>query len=322
MAGFCLCSSLPAARAEDPPSAEQEKLAKELEKELGPPPPPEPSGQKEPATPPKPESSPVTAFLKNPQVQAGSQFINLSAIWTQSFNYFSELPTLRQQQAHEPWKNEKGLNTQLQELELGVQAYVDPHVKADIFLAFHTDGVEIEEGYVTTLDLPANLQFRAGKFKAPFGRFNPVHFLETTPFIDIPLVSRRFFGGDGMNGLGAQASVLLPVPWYAEFTAALQTADNEVSFGVPPDETRSLKDFATIANLKQYWDLSDSLYFQLGGSFAQGPNDSGGSADWHRNRTWFGGGDIYLKWRDLSAQRWVSFQSEYIARVAELPGGG
>ncbi len=291
------------------PDKSQEELTKELEKALG------PAKQGEA---PKQES--VTSFLKNPQIQAGNQFINLSAIWTQSFNYFSDTPTVRQQE-HEPYKDQKGFNTQLQELELGIQAYVDPHVKADIFLAFHTDGVEIEEGYLTTLNMPADLQLKAGKFKAPFGRFNPAHFLEVTPFVDAPLVSRRFFGGEGMSGLGAQASVLLPVPWYAELTAALETADSEVSFGIPSDDTRSLKDFATVANLKQYWDLSDSLYFQLGGSYAQGPNDSGGSANWRRNRTNFWGGDLYLKWRDLSALRWVSFQSEYMARSAELPGG-
>ena len=82
-------------------------------------------------------------------------------------SYFSDEPTLRFP-AHEPTHR----GPELQELELSLRSNVDPHLHADIFLSLSLGGIEIEEAYVTTLGLPANLQLRAGSFYAPFGRFN------------------------------------------------------------------------------------------------------------------------------------------------------
>src|SRR5690606_15804616 len=103
------------------------------------------------------------------------------------------------------------------------------YLRADVFLAISLDGLEVEEAYVTTLGLPANLQLRGGQLYAPFGRFNQLHFLEATPFADMPLVNRRFFGGEQLRGVGVEASVLLPLPFYVELRAALLSAVNEVS---------------------------------------------------------------------------------------------
>jgi hypothetical protein len=67
------------------------------------------------------------------------------------------------------------------EVELSLQAVVDPYVRADLFLSFGRNpetlkyGVDVEEGYVTTLSLPARLQLKAGKFKEALGRINPTH---------------------------------------------------------------------------------------------------------------------------------------------------
>jgi hypothetical protein len=53
-----------------------------------------------------------------------------------------------------------------------LQATVDPYARADFFLSFGRDpetgkyGVEVEEGYLTTLSLPARLQLKAGRFRS------------------------------------------------------------------------------------------------------------------------------------------------------------
>ena len=52
---------------------------------------------------------------------------------------------------------------------------VDPYFRFDSNLVFSQFGVEIEEAYATTLDLPANLQVRAGQFLTRFGRINATH---------------------------------------------------------------------------------------------------------------------------------------------------
>ncbi len=45
--------------------------------------------------------------------------------------------------------------------------------------------LDLEEGYVTTLSLPAHLQLKAGKFRSAMGKINPVH-PHALPFISLP----------------------------------------------------------------------------------------------------------------------------------------
>ena len=258
-------------------------------------------------------------LLRSPQVSLGQgSFLNLSAVWTQSLNYFSETPTLRFP-AHEPAKSAKGWGIQLQELEVALQANVDPYVRLDVFLALSQSGIEIEEGYLTTTSLPWNLQARAGIFYARFGRFNSQHFLETNPFADMPLVNRHFFGGEQLKGMGGELSWLVPLPWYFNLSADVVTAGNEVSLGVPGSETGSIRDFLTIFRAEQFFELTDTLSLQVGTSFAQAPNDTGGPTFRDDNRTYFYGGDLYLKWKHPTRFCWASLTLEYIAREAEIP---
>src|SRR6476620_8445777 len=111
-------------------------------------------------------------------------------------------------------KGNKNFNTYLNETELSLQAVVDPYARADFFLSFGRDpetgkyGVEVEEGYLTTLSLPARLQLKAGKFKEAVGRINPMH-AHALPFIDLPNAYVNYFG-DGLNDEGASLSWLLP----------------------------------------------------------------------------------------------------------------
>ena len=75
---------------------------------------------------------------------------------------------------------------QVEESEVSFQAVVDPYARADLFLSFNDDGVEVEEGYVTFLNLPWQTQAKAGKFKVQFGKINTLH-LHVLPWVDEPL---------------------------------------------------------------------------------------------------------------------------------------
>src|SRR4029079_17529606 len=111
-------------------------------------------------------------------------------------------------------KGNKNFNAYLNETELSLQAAVDPYARADFFISFARDpetgkyGVEVEEGYLTTLSLPARLQLKVGKFKEAVGRINPLH-AHALPFIDMPNAYVNYFG-DGLNDEGASLSWLLP----------------------------------------------------------------------------------------------------------------
>ena len=242
---------------------------------------------------------------------------DISLVGTFAAAWFSSEPTPRLP-AHEPFHD----GPQLQELELGFRSNIDPFLRADVFLAVSLGGIEIEQAYVTTLALPADLRLRGGQFYAPFGRFNQLHYLEVTPFADLPLVNRRFFGGEQLRGLGAEVSYLFPLPFYLEVVGAIMSADNEVSFGVPATEIEKPRDLLGVARIETSFDLGDRLTLLGGASYANGPNGTGGISATDRNRTQIWGADLTIRLRDPASRAYTSLQGEWMTRRAAVPGGG
>ena len=109
---------------------------------------------------------------------------------------------------------------QLHESEFGVQAIIDPYARADVFISFGEQGVNVEEGYVTFTSLPAGLLLKVGKMRADFGKINTIH-NHALPFIDRPLATNNLVGGeDGIDDAGFSLSRILPAPkgWFVEAT--------------------------------------------------------------------------------------------------------
>jgi hypothetical protein len=229
--------------------------------------------------------------------------------------YFSESDPL-QSGAHDPVKN--GFN--LQQLELSLGSVVDPYFRVDANLVFSLFGVELEEAYGTTLDLPFGLQARAGQFLTRFGRINASH-PHAWNFVDQPFAIGRVFGAEASRGLGLELSYLAPLPWYAEFVVSSTDAAGEGTarsfFGANDLGVKSPSDLLYVAALKQFFPLlSDdwSLFFGLSGAF--GPNSSG-----RDNRTDVFGSDLYLKFRPITCQSpvVVALTSEWLYRRRQVP---
>src|SRR5664279_3833748 len=95
----------------------------------------------------------------------------------------------------------------INEAELSLQSVVDPYARADFFFTVGKDPAtgkftfDLEEGYLTTLSLPAHLQLKVGKFRSALGRINPVH-PHALPFISLPNAYSNYFG-EGINDEGA-----------------------------------------------------------------------------------------------------------------------
>jgi hypothetical protein len=117
----------------------------------------------------------------------------------------------------------KNFDAYLDETEVSFQSVVDPYIRADFFVSFGRDpvtrkyGVEVEEGYLTTLSLPAKLQLKVGKFREAVGKINPVH-PHALPFVDLPNAFVNYFGDGGLNDEGVSVSWLTPAKaFYQEF---------------------------------------------------------------------------------------------------------
>ena len=198
---------------------------------------------------------------------------DISLIADLALAYFSddEPPVIG---GHDP--QESGFT--LQQLELDVSAAVDPYFRFDANLVFSQYGVEIEEVYATTLALPWNLQLRAGQFLTRFGRINATH-PHSWLFVDQALVIGKFFGGEGNRALGAELSVLLPLPWYVELSGSMTDAAGEATarsfFGADDLGVDGPGDFQYTVAAKQFFPLSDNWSLFFGLSAALGPNSHG-----------------------------------------------
>ena len=127
-----------------------------------------------------------------------------------------------------PYNPSNGFN--LNYAEMAIHSTVDPYLDADAVLHFSGAGVEIEEAYFTSRDLPYNLRVRGGKFLSDFGRINNQHH-HAWNFSDMPLVYQSFFGHEKLNEIGAQLQWIAPTDTYLMAGIEVLQGENLGSFG-------------------------------------------------------------------------------------------
>ena len=198
-----------------------------------------------------------------------------------------------------------------QEAEFQFTADVDPYWKANFILAVDRAGnTEIEEGYVTSEQLPYDLLPRGtglklGKFFAGFGKHNLLH-AHQFPFIDRPLINQTAFGDEGLKEPGLGLSYLLPTSWFSELTFQGFAGENESLFRADEESKRR---GAYLGHWKNFFDVSDSTTLELGNSYIAGRNSDAG----HRLSQAIGV-DLTMKWRPLrqATEKGLVWQNEYI----------
>ena len=212
-------------------------------------------------------------------------------------------------------KGNKNFNAYLNETELSLQATVDPYARADFFLSFARDpetgkyGVEVEEGYLTTLSLPAQLQLKVGKFREAVGRINPTH-PHALPFIDLPNAYVNYFGEEGLNDEGASLSWLIPnKKFYQEIVFQVTSGLSESPSFYRGDNNRLIY----LGHLKNFFTLSDNATLELGLTGITGPNDSS-------RTTSIAAADLTYKWKpvQMNTYRSITWQSEFYYGHANL----
>jgi hypothetical protein len=234
---------------------------------------------------------------------------------------------------HDP--QQRGFNAR--NIELAFDGAVDPYFEgfANIVFKLNNDNqteVEVEEAFLQTTSLPFNLQIKAGQFFSAFGRINPTH-PHTWDFADAPIVHGRLLGPDGLRGVGAQISWIVPVPWYSQLILGVQNGRGGTgySFRNPGDggmffdrrttdrELRGLQDFVWIPRWENSVDLSPTQVVLAGVSGAFGSNETGADS-----RTQIYGADFLYKWKSANAEGgfpFVKWQTEFMYRRFEAGRG-
>jgi hypothetical protein len=231
----------------------------------------------------------------------------------------------------------------VREVEIAVQAVVDPYFRGDVFLGISDlEGISIEQAFLTTTSIP-DVEVRLGRYLMPFGKQNTTH-RHDLHTIEYPYVIQRFFGPEGLKGTGiAVNKVFAPFGFYQELqvTAVDRIGERDASLHATEPANRSLGGLGYSARLRNYVDLSQAANVELSFSALTGkreqPIDStyaalllslrGIDANAALARQTVIGSDLTFRWRPLQQGLYKSFilQAEVMRQLNQkdpaMPGG-
>jgi len=190
---------------------------------------------------------------------------------------------------------------EMHEAEVALQSIVDPYARADFFISFGEQGVDLEEGFITFTALPKSFVAKAGKMRAAFGKVNTLH-NHVLPWVDRPLVTYNLVGGeDGIDDAGVSVQRILPAPkWlFLEGTGQVFRGDSENLF-----RASKKNDVSVVGHLRGYHDLTDNTNIDMGVSYSRGHNDADPFGNFVTNLY---GVDATLRWKPLQRSIYHSF---------------
>lgn len=218
----------------------------------------------------------------------------------------------------------------IREVEIAIQAAVDPYFRGDIFLGFSDDEkVSIEQAFLTTTALPAQIELKIGRYLMPVGKLNVTH-RHDLHTIEYPWMIQRFLSSDGLKGTGLWANrVFAPFGFYQELNVAVVNSFGEQDESLVTAEPLNthLSGLGYAARLRNYWDIGQSTNLEVSGSVMTGlrgqpilaATSDGVNAVGARQTLW--GGDLTFRWRPLQQGLYRSFilQVEVMQQVNTLP---
>jgi hypothetical protein len=216
------------------------------------------------------------------------------------------------------------LPLQMHESEAAFQAVVDPYARADFFVSFGEEGVNVEEGFITLTSLPGGLLTRVGKMRAAFGKVNGLH-NHVLPWADRPLVMYNLVGGeDGIDDAGVSVARLIPNPWlFLEATGQVFRGDSGEDGSLLFQTTRR-SELSYVGHLRAYQDITENANIDFGASYSRGHN--GLLANQTRPEdgslvTQLYGLDATYRWKPLQRSIYHSFvaRTEWIWSRREQP---
>jgi hypothetical protein len=215
------------------------------------------------------------------------------------------------------------LRTEMQprHFELDFQSYLDPYTRMKVVFGYegahsvwsfeehehehegedeHEEGgFELEEGYLSWINLPGNTALTVGKKRQQFGGLNRWH-MHALPQTDFPWVLQESFGPHGLAGTGVSLDWSMPKLWADanELTVEIMNGNNEVAFAGSDWRKPTF-----LGYLKNYWDLSANTYVQVDLTGLHGVTDHEGNLSHD-----FVALDVVYDWYPLGRELYRGFQ--------------
>jgi hypothetical protein len=203
-------------------------------------------------------------------------------------------------------------------LSAHIQSSLDPFSFTKLALHFSPEhGVDLEELYITWSGLIPRVSLTVGRFRQLFGVLNRWHEHDLDQ-VDYPLGLTGILGAEGITQTGISIRWLMPalIAHTNELTLEVTDGSNEALFS---GEHFSVPSF--LLHLKNYYDLNENTYLELGLSGSYGfnhrhgvadPANPGAELDEARRATLLGGVDLTIHWQPLRQARYrsMTFRTE------------
>ncbi|MBN2213636.1 MAG: hypothetical protein JW723_05275 [Bacteroidales bacterium] len=199
-------------------------------------------------------------------------------------------------------------------LEMTFESALDPFARGKVIMHLHQDELEVEEAYIELLNLPLNLKLKTGIFYTEYGLLNRYH-THALPQFDRPRVAARYFGIEGLGGVGAEADFMLPCLLFAHATSldiSVTEGSNDFIFTTGRDIN-----LLYTAHFKNYYDISESSFIEYCISGAGGRNDTS-----LYTNSFVGSFGVRYKWMPpgRSKYRTLDWNTEFYHGIAETTG--
>lgn len=231
-----------------------------------------------------------------------------------SGDFFGAFSTSKGDFVSEPSDMSYGNNGfKMREIELQLNAPLDPFTRGKTFISVSKEEIAIEEAYMEWLNLPMNMNLKAGIFYAEFGALNRWHD-HALPQFDRPKALVDFFSNGGLSGFGISSNFMLPQLLFADanmLDIAIINGGNGFSF------TDTGKDrLIYVGHFNNYYDVSRDAYIEWAVSGAAGKNDPA-----EKYNSYVGSFNITYKWVPVgrSKYRTVDWRTEFLFGHREGP---
>jgi hypothetical protein len=156
------------------------------------------------------------------------------------------------------------------EVELSFFGQIDPYARAEVRVETGKDSrsgemtINLAEANLSLTALPYGTQLKMGKMRNRFGYLNQIH-AHDWPFIDNPNVLQQFFGKEGLNESGFEATWVPPLPFFLELLGGVFNGENDVAFG-----RNQITNPLVTGRMRTFLDFEELGAIQLGSSIAAG----------------------------------------------------
>jgi hypothetical protein len=203
----------------------------------------------------------------------------------------------------------------MREVEIGMEAPLDPFTRGKAFLSVTKEAISIEEAYMEWLNLPLKMNLKIGIFYPEFGPLNRYHD-HALPQFDRPRALVNLFSNSGLEGTGLSSSFMLPEIIFADAS----TLDLAVVRGTATGDNFSFADnsFLYIGQFKNFYDLTQDSYFEIRLSGAAGRNPSAGC-----NFSYVGSLGFTYKWVPMGREKYrtLDWKTELLCSYREEDSG-